>query len=143
MYSQPILAAKSAAFSWSARSLLLAELDHHDHSERPGRIQEVSATFDGVARSVTSSLATTVPRLPTTIMRHGVVSVPLPVSCASGRVSRKWWVLASAVTREAPYPPLTSDSVSSSHASATLNSAGYPYPADLAAPTVVCTGMDS
>src|SRR5436190_7585335 len=36
MYSQPIFAAKSAAAFWSARLLLLAPLDHQDHSERPG-----------------------------------------------------------------------------------------------------------
>src|SRR5436309_8561157 len=69
-YSQPIFAAKSTAFSCAARFLLLCESDHQDHSERPARIQEVSVTFDGLARSVTRSLATTVPRLPMTSVRH-------------------------------------------------------------------------
>src|SRR5947208_16241491 len=125
-YSQPIRAAKSAAAFCAARLWLLLLSDHHDHSERPALIQDVSAIFDGLARSVTRSLCVTVARSPMTIVRHGVVTVPGSVSCASGRVSLKCRLVASRVSRVAPYPPLMSDSVTSSQVSATWNRAGYP-----------------
>src|SRR2546423_5523314 len=102
MYSQPIFAAKSAARSCASRLLLLAPSDHQDHSERPGRIHDVSATFDGAARSVTRSLSVTVASVPTTMVRHGVVSVPGLVSCASGSVMRKRWEVPLRVTWDAP-----------------------------------------
>src|SRR5436309_3458574 len=84
MYSQPIRAAKSAAASCAARFLLLVLSAHQDHSDRPAWIQDVSATFDGLARSVTRSLCATVARSPTIRVRHGVVSARGLVSCASG-----------------------------------------------------------
>src|SRR6266536_752719 len=124
MYSQPIFAAKSAAFFCALRSRLLAPFDHHDHSERPGLIHDVSATFDGAARSVIRSLSVTVARVPTTSVRQGVVRVPVPVSRASGRVTPNRRVVPLRVTRVAPYPPLASDSVSSSQVSPTWNRAG-------------------
>src|SRR5690349_7010955 len=102
LYSQPIRAAKSTAFSWAARLLLDAPSDHQDHSDRPALIHDVSATLDGLARSVTRSLSVTVARSPTTIVRHGVVSGPVLCSVASGRVSRKVRLVASRVSRDAP-----------------------------------------
>src|SRR2546429_2397353 len=105
MYSQPIFAAKSAARSCAVRSLLLALSDHQDHSERPGLIQDVSATFDGLARSVTRSLSVTVARSASTMVRHGVVSVAALVSRASGRVRRKWRGVPAWGRRREPYPP--------------------------------------
>src|SRR5262245_66447133 len=50
-YSQPIRAAKSLYFSCAARLPADEPSDHHDQAARPGLIQEVSATFDGAARS--------------------------------------------------------------------------------------------
>jgi hypothetical protein len=78
-----------------------------------------------------------------TSVRQGVVRVPVPVSFESGSVSLKWREAGSRVTREAPYPPLASDSVSSSQVLPTWKSEGYPYAVAVAAATVVCTGIAS
>src|SRR2546423_6922906 len=143
MYSQPIFAAKSAAVFWSARFLLLPPLDHQDHSERPALIQEVSAIFDGLARSVTRSLPATEARLPMTIVRHGGVVVPVPVSLASGRVSLKWRGEPSRGTRGAPYPPPPPGSGSSNPFAPTWTSEGYPYPVPAAPPPGGCPRSDT
>ena len=92
-------------FSW--KNLFVSELDLAAQSSdftgpktlvkvyAPVFCGGVSATFAGVARSVTRSLCVTVARSPTTRVRHGVVSVRGLVSCPSGRVSRKCRVVAS------------------------------------------------
>ncbi len=88
--SQPIRAAKWVYFSCAARLPAGEPSDHQDHAAWPGLIQDVSATFDGMARSVTRSLSVTVAMSPTMRVRHGVVSVRGLVSCGSGSVTRNW-----------------------------------------------------
>src|SRR3989440_9041862 len=126
-YSQPIFAAKSVYFSCAVRLPALEPSDHQDQAARPGLIHDGSATFDGAARSVTKSHSVTVARSPRNNVRHGGAREPGVVSREAGRVTRSRWVLPFRVRRVPPYVPLRSDSVTSSHVSATWNSDGYPY----------------
>src|SRR5690242_15710756 len=102
LYSQPIRAAKSTARFCASRFLLVVPSDHHDHSDRPALIQDVSATFEGLARSVIRSLSVTVARSPTIIIRHGVDSGPVLFSVVSGRVSWKSRLVPFRVSRDPP-----------------------------------------
>lgn len=82
-YGQPLRAAKSAYCFCRTGSLGLSCSDSHDHATLPGRIQEVSASFDGGARSSTNVDAVTVARSPVIATRHGVANGPVAVIEAS------------------------------------------------------------
>src|SRR4051812_48466903 len=97
-YSQRNAAARSTNGASRPYDFGLWRSDHHDHDARPGRIQLVSGSCEGSARSVTRLDSTSVDSLsPTITTRQGVaqgsdevaVVSPTPIaSTASGKAMR-------------------------------------------------------
>jgi hypothetical protein len=112
-YGHPLRAAKSTYAFCRSKSLGLEFSLSHDHATLPGLTHDVSATFDGGAKSSTSVEPVTVARSPTIAVRHGVRSSPSEVTCSPA--STTWYVPEPAACRsfEPGYRPSTSDSVSS------------------------------